>query len=437
MNPVLAIIGRPNVGKSTLFNLIAGRNVAIIHDLPGVTRDRNYRDVCYAERNFTLVDTGGFDPGTEEELGARISEHAQVAVEEADVILFLMDAVDGLQHGDIEIARRIQKTDKPVIFVVNKVESKKTEDNLSDFYRLGGVDELLTISAIHRRGLSDLQDKIQLLISPVVQTEPSEPESVVSIIGRPNVGKSSLVNRLLGYDKQMVSEIAGTTRDPIDSRLRHNGKTIRIIDTAGIRKKNRKGFQIEKYTVMQALKSISRSEICILMIDVSAGVTVQDAKLAAQIYERNRACILVLNKWDLIEKDNKSHDRFVAMVREELAFVDFAPLVLVSALSGQRVRTILDHIERISKIYEKKIQTSVLNRTVEDIFRRKPAPKGRRGWTRIYYSVQVNSAPPVFKIFTNNPEAFRSNYRRYFEREMREKFGFEGVPLRLEFLERH
>ena len=435
MIPVVAIIGRPNVGKSTLFNVIARKNIAIVHDMPGVTRDRNYVDIRLDKNTFTLVDTGGFDPVTEDDLSHLVQEHAQIAVEEADLIIFLMDGREGLLAEDLEITRIIQKAEKPVLYVVNKVENRQTKENITDYYRLG-VDTVISISAKNKQGIKDLLDEVCREIPQYQAEEFSKDETVVSIIGRPNVGKSSLINKILGYKRLLVSERAGTTRDPVDSLIRYNNRTMRFIDTAGIRKKSHRGYNLEKYSVFKALRSINRSSVCILMIDASQGVTSQDAKLAAEICERSRACILVINKWDLIVKGNKTHAAFIGQVRADLAFMDFAPIVAVSALTGHRVRKILDIIEGIGITYEKRVPTATFNRELKAIYDRHPPPRGRGSITRIYYATQVNTGPPTFKVFTNKPRTFPPHYRKYLERSIRERFGFEGAPICLQITER-
>jgi len=435
MKPIVAIIGRPNVGKSTLFNAIAKKNIAIVDDLPGVTRDRNYTDVSWENNTFTLVDTGGFDPLLEDDLLALVQEQAQMAVEEADIIIFLMDAKDGLIHGDIAIARILQQTDKPVIFVLNKVESHTTEDAVAEFYRLG-TDDIVTVSAKNRLGISDIMYRLGEQLPRYQQMEQEKNEIVVSIIGRPNVGKSSFINRLIGRERLLVSDQAGTTRDAVDSVLTYNGTILRFIDTAGIRKKSRISFQLEKYCVLQALKSITRSTVSILMLDAQQGITTQDAKLAAQVYERNRACILVVNKWDLIEKSTKTFEAFKKMVYDELPFMDFAPIVVISALTGLRVRKILDVILEIGTLYHKRISTSQFNRELKTLYEKNPPPRGTRGRPKIFYGSQVVSGPPIFKLFTSNPKEIPQNYKKFLERSIRERFGFIGNPVCLQFVHR-
>lgn len=430
-NPVVAIIGRPNVGKSTLFNTLAKKNIAIVHDLPGVTRDRNYTDIWWDEYRVTLVDTGGFDPGQEDVIAQLVQEHARVAVEEADIIILLMDGKQGLQYGDMEIARILQKSEKPVIYTVNKVEKVVDDENSVDFYRLG-IEHFINISAKNRLGINELMTAVCSYASPARSTDETKDEIVVSIIGRPNVGKSSLVNKLVGYKRLMVSDIAGTTRDPVDTVIRYNQKTLRFIDTAGIRRKSRISYSLEKYTTFQALRSVNRSAICILMLDASQGVTTQDAKLAAEIYDRGRACIILINKWDLIEKETKTHEKFVDNVLAELSFIDFAPVLTVSAVTGLRVRKLLDLIENLAAGYSRRIATSQVNRVLEEICDKNPPPRGHTTRTRIYYASQIDTSPPTFKIFTNHIEVFQPSYLRYMERSMRERFDFGGIPIRIE-----
>jgi len=432
MIPVVAIIGRPNVGKSTLFNRIANKNIAIVDDLPGVTRDRNYLDITYDDKSFILVDTGGFDPFDEDKLAGMVKEQAQIAAEEADIIIFLMDGQTGLHHSDTEINRVIQRSNKKIFYAVNKLEKEKERDNVFDFYTLG-VDKIFAVSAKNNIGINELFDEITENFLVNEETEKGNNETIVAIVGRPNVGKSSIINKVIGKDRLIVSDIAGTTRDSVDTLFKYNKKSIRFIDTAGIRRKSRISFKLEKYSVITALRSISASELTILLLNAEEGVTAQDSKLASQIYDRKKACIIAVNKWDLIEKDNKSYENFVKKVREDLSFMDFAPIIPVSALTGQRVRSILDLIIDIGETYHKRIATSVFNKKLIEIYDRNPSPKNRRNKTRLYYGTQVKSAPPIFKIFTNNPGSFPDHYIKYLERSIKEEFGFNGVPVCLQF----
>jgi len=431
MIPVVAIIGRPNVGKSTLFNAIARRNIAIVHDLAGVTRDRNYADVTFDSHSFTLIDTGGFDPAGEDNFTRLVREQATFAIDEADLIIFLMDGTEGLLHSDQDIARQLLKSGKPVLYVANKVEGRIIEDGLVDFYRIG-AEKIHAISAIHRSGIQELIDTICSNIPAAQPLNADEDEIVCSIIGRPNVGKSSLINRLIGEERFMVSEQAGTTRDPVDTLMRYHGQTIRFIDTAGIRRKSTMGYKLERFCDLMALKSINRSAVCILMIDATQGVTTHDARLAAQIYDRSRACIVAVNKWDLLEKQDKSYEHFIKEVRAKLAFIDFAPVIALSALTGQRVRKILDMIVDIGQRYQVRISTPEVNRAIEEICGQHQPPGSGNRRTKIYYATQFANAPPVFKIFTNNPKAFTKPYLKYLERTLRERFRMDCIPLCLQ-----
>jgi GTP-binding protein len=432
MIPVIAIIGRPNVGKSTLFNTIAKKNIAIVDDLPGVTRDRNYLDITYDDKSFILIDTGGFDPFDDDKLSCMVKEHAQIAAEEADAIIFLMDGQTGIHHSDKEINRIIQRSNKKIFYVVNKLEKEKERDNVFEFYSLG-VERIFAVSAKNNIGVNELFNEITEHFPENDETEKAENETVVAIVGRPNVGKSSIINKIIGKDRLIVSDIAGTTRDSVDTLFKYNKKSIRFIDTAGIRRKSRISFKLEKYSVILALRSISASDLTILLLNAEEGVSAQDMKLASQIYDRKKACIIAVNKWDLIEKDNKSYADFVKKVREDLSFMDFAPVIPVSALTGQRVRGILDLIISVGDTYQKRIPTSVFNKKLVEIYERNPSPKNRRNRTRFYYGTQVKTSPPIFKIFTNNPGSFPENYLKYLERSIREEFGFDGVPVCLQF----
>jgi GTP-binding protein len=432
MIPVIAIIGRPNVGKSTLFNTIAKKNIAIVDDLPGVTRDRNYLDITYDDKSFILIDTGGFDPFDDDKLAGMVKEHAQIAAEEADAIIFLMDGQTGIHHSDEEINRIIQRSNKKIYYAVNKLEKEKERDNVFEFYSLG-VDKIFAVSAKNNIGINELFDEITEHFPVNDETEKVENETVVAIVGRPNVGKSSIINKIIGQDRLIVSDIAGTTRDSVDTLFKYNKKAIRFIDTAGIRRKSRISFKLEKYSVILALRSINASELTILLLNAEEGVTAQDMKLASQIYDRKKACIIAVNKWDLIEKDNKSYTDFVKKVRADLSFMDFAPVIPVSALTGQRVRSILDLIISVGDTYQKRVPTSVFNKKLIEIYDKNPSPKNRRNRTRLYYGTQVKTSPPIFKIFTNNPGSFPEHYLKYLERSIREEFGFDGVPVCLQF----
>jgi GTP-binding protein len=358
-----------------------------------------------------------------------------MAIEEADAIIFLMDGREGLQPTDIEITRMLQQTSKPVFYTINKVESAALEQDAAEFYQLG-VEPLYTISAKNRTGIGDLIDEVIASIPEVMVKEAADAETVISVIGRPNVGKSSFVNKILGYERLLVSDQPGTTRDAIDTVFRYKNKSIRIIDTAGIRRKSRVSLRVEQYCIMKALNSIRRSSICLMLIDAAQGVTDQDQNLAAQIYEMKRACIVVINKWDLIAKDNKTHDSYIRTVYEQIPFLDFAPALCVSALTGLRVRKVLDLLEAVEKTYEQNVSTGEFNRVLKWIVEHNPMPRYRGRNIKIYYGTQVGTAPPSFALFTNAPREIPGHYQRYLEREIRGKFDFAGTPIQLLFKER-
>jgi len=434
--PIVAILGRPNVGKSSLLNALAKKNIAIIHDMPGVTRDRNYVDISINSHEITLVDTGGFDTGTCDDVAMLVREHARMAVDEADIIVFLMDAKQGLQVSDREIADILRRSQKPIIYAVNKVDGPRDHDALPDFYSLG-IENLVPIAARHRIGIADLVEQILKYI-PQTHPEAQKPdrEIVVALVGKPNVGKSSIINKILGYERLLVSDRAGTTRDPVDSLLRYHGVLIRFIDTAGIRKKSAISYQLEKYCVFRAFTSIEQSSVCVLVLDATQGISTQDAKIASLIYEKKRACVLVINKWDQIEKDEKSHTLFLKNVAAELPFLDYAPVLTISALTGLRVRKILDNILKLDEVFNKRITTAVLNKGIREIIERHSPPRGARTGTKVYFATQVSTAPPAFTLFTNNPSAFSATYLRHLERELRNRFDFHGVPLSIQVVHR-
>lgn len=432
MKPIVAIVGRPNVGKSTLFNRLVGRRKAIVDDMPGVTRDRNYGEVDRFAVPFTLIDTGGFEPASEDRLLQQMREQSQLAMEEADVILFVMDARQGLIVADREVAEMLRKVDKPVFFVLNKVEGEKQEADLLEFYALG-VDALYPISAEHNRGVDDLIDEVIASFPPMGEMEDDEDVTRIAVVGRPNVGKSSLVNRLLGFERVVANPVPGTTRDSVDTYFTCNKKRYLLIDTAGIRRKGRISLKVEKYSAVDALRSLDRADVALIVINAEDGVTEQDARIAGYACEAGRACILVVNKWDLLKKDNTTVGKFAELLRYEMKYLSYAPILFVSALTGQRTAKIIAMVEEVMAEYSKRITTSELNRVFTEVItsHHHPLYQGRR--VKFYYVTQVGTKPPTFAVFTNCPEGIQESYERYLANRFREAFGFSGTPLRFLF----
>jgi GTPase len=432
MSPIVAIVGRPNVGKSTLFNRIAGGRKAIVFNEPGVTRDRNYADIEWGDIHFTLIDTGGFEPVSKDRIFIQMREQCQLAMEEADVILFMMDGREGLTPSDKEIADLLRRQQKPVFFIVNKIDGPQHEEKVYEFYGLG-MDPLYSISAEHRYGVDDLIDEV-LKGVPKSEEEPENKGATrVSVIGRPNVGKSSLVNRLLGYKRVLVDEVPGTTRDAIDTPIEREGKRYILIDTAGIRRKSRISLQLEKYSIVEAFRSIDRSDVVLLVIDPIDGVTDQDARIGGFIHEKGKGCILVINKWDLIEKDSKTMNEFEKKIYEDLKYLSYAPILFISAKTGQRVGKVLEQVDLVTEQFRKRVPTSPLNKYFGQWVERVPPPMHKNRRVKLNYITQVSTAPPTFLIYTNLPEGIHFSYERYLINQMRKTFSFEGVPIRLYF----
>ncbi len=433
MKPFIAIIGRPNVGKSTLFNRLAGRSKAIVIDEPGATRDRNYADCAWNDRPFTLIDTGGFEPASEVEILVQMREQTKLAIEEADIILFMMDGRDGLTPADQEIARMLRMEKKTVFYAVNKVDGPRHEALVAEFYRLG-IERLYPLSAQHGPGLDDLMNDVALCLPEAEAVKDGEGERIrVAVIGRPNVGKSSLVNRILGYERTIANPVPGTTRDAIDTPVTRNGKHYLLIDTAGIRRKSRISLTLEKYSIVQAIKAIDRADIALILLDAKEGISEQDVKIAGLALENGTACILVVNKWDLVEKDNSTIGTYVENIRYNSKFLEFAPIIFVSALSGQRVSKIFELIDRVYAQYTRRIETGELNRKIREIVEANPPP-GRRSRPHVFnYITQVAVKPPTFTLFVRDPSDIHFSYERYLINRIRETFGFPEVPIRLFF----
>lgn len=431
--PVIAIVGRPNVGKSTLFNRIAGKQKAIVIDEPGATRDRNYMDCVYHDKAFTLIDTGGFEPSSEEKILVQMREQSNLAIQEADVIIFLMDSRDGLTPSDMEIARQLRGKNKSVFYVANKVDGERHTDLLTDFYRLG-IEEIHSISAQHGRGVDELLS-IVVLDFPEGTTDQEDQETPIkiAIVGKPNVGKSSLVNKILGKERSIANPTPGTTRDAIDSAVKVHGKNYLLIDTAGIRKKSKISQVLEKYSVVQALKSINRCDIALVLIDAEEGITEQDTKIIGLAHERGKACIIVVNKWDKIEKDNSTVGKFVEDIKDTVKFLDFAPIIFISAVTGQRAPKIFDLIDKVYEQYTKRVGTSPLNDLIEKSVRKNPMPRYQNRQMHISYATQTDIKPPTFVFFVGHAKGIHFSYERYLMNQIREEFGFDSVPLKLIF----
>ncbi len=423
----MSIIGTPNVGKSTLFNKIVGRKISITEDTPGVTRDRIYSNASWLGREFLLVDTGGLDLKDQDIFMSSIKTQADLALDMSDVIIFLTDGVNGVSSTDREIATYLRKTNKKVILAVNKFDSKKAKDNFYDFYELG-LGNPISISSEQGMGVGDLLDEVIEGFQP--QEEGFDNDDIrVSFIGKPNVGKSSLINNILGEERVIVTDIPGTTRDAIDTNFSFNDENYIFVDTAGLRKKKRIDENIERYSVIRTLTAIERSSVCVLVIDAAEGVSEQDAKIVGYAHDNNRAIIIAVNKWDLIEKDNKTMKNFEKEVRDRLPFINYAPIVFISAKTGQRVNKLLELISLVNNNYNHRIQTGVLNDILNRavLMNQPPSDKGRRG--KLYYGSQVSVRPPRFMIHVNDKELFHFSYIRYLENQIRESYSFDGVPL--------
>ena len=432
MKPIVAIVGRPNVGKSTLFNRLLGHRRAIVDDTPGVTRDRNYAAINRFEKPFILIDTGGFEPVTEDRLLQQMREQSRMAMEEADFIIFLMDARSGLTPADVEVAEMLRRVTKPVFYVVNKVDGEKLENESAEFYSLG-VDHLHTISAEHNRGVIDLMEDLLELFPPADTSAPDDEITRIAVVGRPNVGKSSLVNRLLGFERMVANPTAGTTRDSVDTLFTCNKKSYLLIDTAGIRRKGKTTEKLEKYSVVDSLRSIERADVVLVVLDAEEGVTEQDERIAGYVHEAGKGCVFVVNKWDILEKDNSTLGVYVDKVRTGFKYLAYAPIVFVSARTGQRIGKIMTTVDEVMGQFIHRVTTSDLNRVFSEATDAHHAPLAHGRRVKFYFATQVGTRPPSFVIFTNQPESIHFSYERYLVNRFREAFGFDGVPIRLIF----
>lgn len=427
--PTVAIVGRPNVGKSTIFNRIVGERISIVEDVAGVTRDRIYSSADWLSHDFNLIDTGGIDIGDEPIL-EQIRLQAEIAIDEADVIIFLTNGREGVTDADDQVAKILYKTKKPVVLAVNKIDNPEMREYIYDFYALGFGDPF-PISGSHGLGLGDLLDEVAKHFPSIEDIEDEEDIIRFSLIGRPNVGKSSLVNALLGEDRVIVSNVAGTTTDAIDTTYEHDGQLFKIIDTAGMRKKGKVYENMEKYSVLRALKAIDRSDVVLIVLNGEEGIREQDKRIAGYAEEAGKGLLFVVNKWDAVEKDEKTMNAFSQKIREQFQFLDYAPIAYVSAKTKQRVHTLFETIQLISENHALRIQSSVLNEVIEDAVARNPAPSDKGKRLRIYYATQVSVKPPTFVVFVNEPEIMHFSYERFLQNRLREAFGFEGTPIRL------
>lgn len=427
--PVIAIVGRPNVGKSTIFNRIVGERISIVEDIPGVTRDRIYSSAEWLNHDFNIIDTGGIDIGDEPFL-EQIRQQAEIAIDEADVIIFLTNGREGVTAADEEVAKILFKAKKPVVLAVNKIDNPEMRDQIYDFYALG-FGEPFPISGSHGLGLGDLLDEAAKHF-PKRDTKDYDDDVICfSLIGRPNVGKSSLVNAILGEERVIVSDISGTTRDAIDSSLTYNGQEYVIIDTAGMRKRGKVYETTEKYSVLRALRAIERSDVVLVVINGEEGIIEQDKKIAGYAHEAGRAIVIVVNKWDAVEKDEKTMKEFEENIRDNFQFLDYAPIVFLSAKTKKRIHTLMPMINTASENHARRVDTSILNDVIMDAVAMNPTPtdKGRR--LKIYYTTQVSVKPPTFVVFVNEPELLHFSYERFLENRIRDAFGFEGTPIKI------
>lgn len=433
--PIVAIVGRPNVGKSTLFNKLAGRRISIVEDTPGVTRDRIYAEVEWLNKKFTLVDTGGIEPESEDVILSQMRRQAEIAIETADVIVFMVDGKEGITPADYEVANMLRKTQKPVLVVVNKIDNLSLEDNKYEFYNLG-IGDVISISAAQGLGIGDMLDEIVSFFNDFEGVAENEGEIKVAIIGKPNAGKSSLLNRLVGEERAIVSDIPGTTRDSIDSFVEIGGDKFLFIDTAGIRKKSKVKEEVERYSVLRAIASIERADVCAVVIDATEGVTEQDEKIAGLAHEAGKGVVIVVNKWDLIEKETNTMNEYSERIRKDLSFISYAPIVFISAKTGQRVSRMIELIKYVADQHAMRIRTGALNEVISEavLMKQPPIEKGKA--LKIYYATQASTKPPTFVLFVNYTDIVHFSYERYLENQIRQHFGLEGTPIRFIYREK-
>lgn len=434
--PIIAIVGRPNVGKSTLFNKIAGKRISIVEDTPGITRDRVYADGEWCGREFTMIDTGGIEPYSKDIILSQMRRQANLAIEMADVIIFMVNVRDGMTAADQEVATMLQKSNKPIVLVCNKVDSPGEPPlELYEFYNLG-LDEPMAVSSVHGRGVGDVLDKCISYFPDSDEEDENDDSIKVAVVGKPNAGKSSLINRLLGEERVIVSSIAGTTRDAIDTNLEKNGKKYVFIDTAGMRKKNKVDDLVERYSVIRSLNAVERCDVCIVMIDGVEGISEQDAKIAGYAHEQGKGTVIVVNKWDAVEKDDKTMEAMRTKIYDVLGFMPYAPIVFISALTGQRVENLFSNIDFVADQNAVRLQTGALNDVLTDAVARvqPPSDKGKR--LKLFYITQASTKPPTFVLFVNDSELAHFSYIRYIENQIRSAFGLTGTPVRFIIRER-
>ena len=429
--PIVAIVGRPNVGKSTLFNALAGSRISIIQDTPGVTRDRIYADVEWLDRSFTMIDTGGIEPDTNDIILSQMREQAQIAIDTADVILFMTDLKQGLVDADAKVADMLRRSHKPVLLVVNKVDSfARDEAAVYEFYNLG-IGDPYPVSAANRTGIGDLLDEVLKRLPAKNASEEEDTRPKVAIVGKPNVGKSSIINRLLGEDRLIVSDIAGTTRDAVDTVVKYDGREYVFIDTAGIRRKNRIKEDLEHYMIVRAVGAVERADVVVVVIDATEGVTEQDAKIAGIAHERGKGIIIAVNKWDAVEKDTHTVKKFSDKIRQTLSFMAYADILFISAKSGQRLTRLYSMVDEVIESANRRVGTGVLNEILSEAvaLQQPPMDKGKR--LKCYYMTQVGVAPPTFVLFVNDKKLMHFSYERYIENQIRTAFGFKGTAIRI------
>ena len=435
--PVVAVVGRPNVGKSTLFNALAGENISIVKDTPGITRDRIYADITWLDKNFTLIDTGGIEPESKDIILSQMREQAQIAIDTADVIIFMVDVRQGLVDTDSKVADMLRRSGKPIVLAVNKADSfQKFMADVYEFYNLG-IGEPFAISSVNKLGFGELLDEVVSYFDQNAAEEEEEDERTrIAIVGKPNVGKSSIINKLIGENRLIVSDIAGTTRDAVDTEVVYHGKEYVFIDTAGLRRKNKIKEELERYMIIRTVTAVERADIVVLVIDASEGVTEQDAKIAGIAHDRGKATIIAVNKWDLIDKDNKTVNQFTQKIRQILSFMPYAEIMYVSAKTGQRLPKLFDKIDMVIENQTLRIQTGVLNEIIMEAtaMQQPPSDKGKR--LKIFYVTQVAVKPPTFVIFVNDKELMHFSYTRYLENRIRDTFGFKGTSLKFIIRER-